>query len=103
MTDLWTWLAVAGLGALHGLNPASGWMWAAAWGMRSRDRSLALRELLPIAAGHAASVALVGLAVGFGFQLDGDALLLGVAGLLSLAVTVHLAGHTPRAARAPAG
>lgn len=25
MANLWPWLAVAGLGAVHGLNPASGW------------------------------------------------------------------------------
>ena len=28
MASLWPWLAVAGVGALHGLNPASGWIWA---------------------------------------------------------------------------
>ncbi len=36
MESLWPWLAVAGLGALHGLNPASGWMLAV--GMRRRQR-----------------------------------------------------------------
>ena len=55
MASLWPWLAVAGVGALHGLNPATGWMFAAAWGVRSRDRAQALRALLPIAVGHAAS------------------------------------------------
>ena len=35
--ELWPWLAVAGVGALHGLNPANGWMFAAAWGVHSRD------------------------------------------------------------------
>ena len=52
------WLAVAGLGALHGLNPATGWILATASGLRSGDRRRALRALAPIAAGHAASVAL---------------------------------------------
>lgn len=35
MASLWPWLAVAGVGALHGLNPATGWMFAAASGVRS--------------------------------------------------------------------
>lgn len=63
MANIWPWLAVAGLGALHGLNPANGWMFAAAWSVRSGDRALALRALLPIAVGHAASVVLVAAAV----------------------------------------
>ena len=46
-------------GALHGLNPATGWLLAAAWGVRTRDRAQALRALLPIGVGHLASVALV--------------------------------------------
>jgi hypothetical protein len=29
MANLWPWLAIAGLGALHGLSPATGWMFAA--------------------------------------------------------------------------
>lgn len=32
MQSVWPWLAVAGAGILHGLNPASGWVFAAAWG-----------------------------------------------------------------------
>ena len=71
MASLWPWLAVAGLGALHGLNPANGWMFAAAWGVRSRDRSQALRALMPLAVGHAASVALVAAAVAVG-PVDGS-------------------------------
>ena len=37
MSSLWPWLTAAGLGALHGLNPANGWMLAAAWGVHRRD------------------------------------------------------------------
>ena len=59
MASLWPWLAVAGVGALHGLNPATGWMFAAACGVRAEDRAQARRALLPIGVGHAASVALV--------------------------------------------
>jgi hypothetical protein len=103
MESLWPWLAVAAIGALHGLNPAGGWMLAAAWGVRSRDRMQALRALIPLAAGHAASVALVGTAVIFGLSMD-RAVLQALAGaLLVVALMVHLSGHTPKVARAPAG
>ncbi|HEV8523701.1 MAG TPA: hypothetical protein VGQ71_04320 [Terriglobales bacterium] len=103
MASLWPWLAVAGVGALHGLNPATGWMLAGAWGVRSRDRAQALRALVPIAAGHAASVALVAGAVVFGLSMDRFALQVLAGGLLAVAAVVHLSGRTPEVARAPAG
>jgi hypothetical protein len=103
MASLWPWLAVAGLGALHGLNPAAGWMFAAAWGVRSRDRAQALRALMPIAFGHAASIALVGAAVVFGLAMDRVVLQALAGGLLVVAAMVHLSGRTPKVARAPAG
>jgi hypothetical protein len=100
MASLWPWLAVAGVGALHGLNPATGWMFAAACGVRSRDRSQALRALLPLAAGHAASVALVAAAVALGLSMDG-VLLQALAGtLLLVAVAVHLRGSSTQRAHA---
>ena len=52
-------LALAGLGAFHGLNPAMGWLFAVARGMQERSRTVLLRSLPPIAAGHLASVAIV--------------------------------------------
>ena len=55
----WPWLAVAGVGALHGLNPANGWLLAAARATHSGDARDVRRALLPIALGHALSVALV--------------------------------------------
>lgn len=81
MSALWPWLAVAGLGALHGLSPANGWMFAAACGVRARDTAHARRALLPIAIGHAASVAVVACAVALGMWLD-RSLVQGVAGTL---------------------
>ncbi|VTU17780.1 hypothetical protein [Variovorax sp. RA8] len=103
MASLWPWLAIAGLGALHGLNPATGWMWAAAWGVRSRDRAQALRALVPIAIGHAASVALVAAAVALGLSMDRVLLQAVAGGLLVVAAGLHLWGRTPQRARAPAG
>jgi hypothetical protein len=103
MASLWPWLVVAGVGALHGLNPATGWVLAAAWGLRSRDRAQALRALMPIALGHAASVALVAAAVAFGLSMDRIVLQILAGGLLVVVAMLHLSGRTPRAARAPAG
>ncbi len=53
------WLTAAGLGAFHGLNPAMGWLFAVALGLYARSRLVALMLLVPIAIGHALSVALV--------------------------------------------
>jgi hypothetical protein len=103
MSNLWPWLAVAGIGALHGLNPASGWIWAAAWGLRSRDRAQALRALLPIAVGHVVSVALVASAVVLGLSMDRSLLQLVAGGLLAAAVIAHMSGCLPKVAGAPAG
>jgi len=103
MASLWPWLAVAGVGALHGLNPATGWIVAASWGVRSGDRAQALRALAPIAVGHAASIALVAAAVAFGLALD-RVVLQALAGmLLVVAAMLHLSGRTAMGARAPAG
>jgi hypothetical protein len=59
VTDLWPWLALAGLGAFHGVNPAMGWLFAVALGLHRRDRRIVWLALLPIAFGHALSVAVV--------------------------------------------
>lgn len=56
MPDAWPWLTVAGLGAFHGLNPAMGWLFAAALGMHRQSRAVVYTSLLPIAVGHAASI-----------------------------------------------
>jgi hypothetical protein len=78
-------------------------MFAAAWGVRSRDRAQALRALMPIAVGHAASVAIVGVAVVFGLSMDRVVLQTLAGGLLVVVAMVHLSGRIPKVARAPAG
>lgn len=70
MSSIWPWLTIAGLGALHGLSPANGWLFAAACGVRAQDAGAARQALLPIGLGHAASVAIVALAVAGGMRLD---------------------------------
>jgi len=100
VASLWPWLAVAGVGALHGLNPASGWMFAAAWGVRSGDRAQALRALVPIAAGHAASVAPLALVVALGVSTDRGVVSGLAGGLLVVVALAHLRGRTALRARA---
>lgn len=56
---LWPWLALAGLGAFHGLNPGTGWLFAVALGMHRKQRRIVWLSLLPIALGHALSIAAV--------------------------------------------
>ena len=38
-TELWPWLALAGLGFFHGLNPAMGWLFAVALGLHRGSRA----------------------------------------------------------------
>jgi hypothetical protein len=58
-SEFWPWLALAGLGAFHGLNPAMGWLFAVALGLHRHNRRLVWLSPLPIAAGHALSIAMV--------------------------------------------
>lgn len=95
MDSLWPWIAVAALGALHGVNPAGGWPMAAVRGVCARSIAEALRALWPIAAGHLVSVALVAgmLALGPGLP---PTLLQWLAGALLL---VHVIVHWRRRTR----
>jgi hypothetical protein len=51
------WVALALLGAFHGVNPGMGWLFAVALGLQEKSRAAVLRAFGPIALGHAASVA----------------------------------------------
>jgi len=59
VADVWPWFAFAGLGAFHGLNPGMGWLFAVALGMHRHDGRIVRLAVVPIAFGHALSVALV--------------------------------------------
>ena len=59
MNGIWPWLALAGLGAFHGVNPAMGWLFAVALGMHRQSRVELVAALPPIAFGHALSIAAV--------------------------------------------
>jgi hypothetical protein len=64
LSESWPWLALALLGAYHGLNPAMGWLFAVALGLQERKRGAVLQALPPIALGHAVSILLAVLVVG---------------------------------------
>src|SRR2546421_12080796 len=55
----WPWGVLILLGAYHGMNPGMGWLFAVARGLQEQRRSTVIRSLLPIAAGHEASIAVV--------------------------------------------
>lgn len=56
---LWLWLAIAGLGLFHGINPAMGWLFAVALGLNRNSERVVWLALLPIGLGHALAVAAV--------------------------------------------
>ena len=74
------WLTLAGLGVYHGINPAMGWLFAVSRGMQEKSGQAVLRSLVPIAIGHEASIALVGILVlGLSTTTDPMALRIGAA------------------------
>lgn len=60
LNSMGIWLTMVGFGAYHGLNPAMGWLFALALGLQQKNERAIWLGLLPISAGHAASVAIVG-------------------------------------------
>lgn len=98
MTPVWPWIALAGLGAFHGLNPAMGWLFAVALGLHRQSRSTVLLSLIPIAIGHFLSIALVaGAFIATGLLVD-PGWLARAAGLLLIGWAVYhaLYGHRHR-------
>jgi hypothetical protein len=92
------WLAVAGLGAFHGLNPAMGWLFAVALGLHRKSRAAVLVSLVPIVLGHALAVGAVVIpVVAFGTVID-HSVLGKVAGavLIGWALWHLLYGHKRR-------
>ena len=102
MDAAWTWLAVAGAGALHGLNPATGWPLAACRGARAGGGSPTWRALLPMAFGHAASISVVAGAAVVGVAMSRHALIAGAAIGLAAVVAILVAGRRARGLAAPA-
>jgi len=53
------WLGLAGLGALHGINPGMGWLFAVALGLQERKGAAVWRALPPLALGHGLAIGVV--------------------------------------------
>src|SRR5260221_13960988 len=98
MMALWPWLALAGRGAFHGLNPAMGWLFAVALGLHRKSRGTVFWALPPIALGHALSIAIIAGAVVVAGVMVNQRLLLAGAGLLLIGWAIYhqLYGHRPR-------
>ncbi|HZA02174.1 MAG TPA: hypothetical protein VE665_07830 [Hyphomicrobiaceae bacterium] len=98
MTDHGPWLAVAGFGVFHGLNPAMGWLFAVALGLHRGGLATVVAALAPIAIGHAASVALMAAAFVASGQLIEARALEAAAGLLLIGWGLYLIlyGHRGR-------
>jgi hypothetical protein len=83
VSGLWPWLALAGLGAFHGINPAMGWLFAVALGLHRHSRAVVAGALVPIAFGHVLSIAVVVAAVLLlGLAIDQNLLRYAAAALL---------------------
>ena len=99
MTDFWPWLGLLGFGAFHGLNPTMGWLFSVALGLQHKSRARVLWSLLPIAVGHAFSIAgVVALLAPIRRVVDLDALRWTAAAILIAFGLYRLAArHKPRA------
>src|SRR5438552_1747665 len=97
-TELWPWLALAGLGFFHGINPAMGWLFAVALGLHRKSQRIVFLSLVPIAIGHALAIAaVVALVLLLGAVIDFRliALASGLA-LIAWAIWHALYGHRHR-------
>src|SRR5512138_2312452 len=93
--DAWTATgALLALGALHGLNPGMGWLFAVALGVQRGERRTVWRALGPLALGHALAIAIaVALALWLGAALPSDGVRWGAAALLIGLGVWQLRGH----------
>jgi len=82
------------LGALHGLNPGMGWLFAVALGIQKGERRALWRALGPLALGHALAIATaVALALALGVVLPSAGVRWGAAVLLIGLGALQLRGH----------
>jgi hypothetical protein len=96
VSGLWPWLALAGLGAFHGINPAMGWLFAVALGLHRHSRAVVAGALAPIAFGHVLSVAVVVAAVLLVGLVVDQTLLRHAAGLLLIGWSLYHALYGSR-------
>ena len=94
-TNAWAMAgALLSLGALHGLNPGMGWLFAVALGVHQGDRRAVWRALGPLALGHALAIAAaVAIALGLGVVVPSAGVRWGAAVLLIALGVLQLRGH----------
>ncbi len=86
--------ALLSLGALHGLNPGMGWLFAVALGVQQGERRAVWRALGPLAVGHALAIAAaVAIAFGLGVVLPSVGVRWGAAVLLIGLGLLQSRGH----------
>lgn len=86
--------ALLSLGALHGLNPGMGWLFAVALGLQQGERRAVWRALGPLALGHALAIAAaVAIALKLGVVLPSAGVRWGAAALLIGLGVWQLRGH----------
>ena len=91
---LWPWLTLAGLGAVHGVNPGMGWLFAVALGLQEGRARAVWRALPPLALGHALAVAgAVAVAAAIGGFVPVAPLRWAVAGVLLAFGILRLRSH----------
>lgn len=91
MGGSWPWAVLAGLGLYHGLNPAMGWLFAAALGIHRQSRAAVLQSLIPLALGHAAATATIAVFVAVAsFAIDPRATRMIAGGTLAAWATYRL-------------
>lgn len=88
------WATIALLGALHGVNPAMGWLFAVSLGLQAQRGRAVWSALGPLALGHAlAVVAALATAAALGVMLPLGALRWVAAVALLAFGVLHLRGH----------
>src|SRR5688500_1175475 len=95
---IWPWIAVAGIGLFHGINPAMGWLFAVALGLHRNSQRVVLLSLLPIALGHAIAIGVVLPAVlALGLVVEGVMLArIAAVAVIGFALWHALYGHRQR-------
>ena len=59
LAALLPWFGLAGLGAVHGMNPGMGWLFAVALGLQEQKGSAVWKALPPLALGHGLAIGVV--------------------------------------------
>lgn len=85
----WPWLVMLAFGAYHGLNPGMGWLFALSNGLQRQSERAIWLSLLPIAAGHAASLVLVAALVLAGAQFLSTSILQLVTAIVLIAFGLY--------------